>query len=65
MENYPIFSSKYLNYKDWRKVLEYVENKNHTNPESIKTIIEIKSKMNNKRIEFNWDHLGKFYNLYK
>ena len=65
MENYPLFSSKYLNYKDWRKVLVYFENKNHTNPESIKAIIEIKSKMNNKRTEFNWDHLGKFYNLYK
>lgn len=65
MENYPLFSSKYLNYQDWRKVLEYFENKNHTNPESIKTIIEIKSKMNNKRTEFNWNHLGKFYNLYQ
>ena len=41
MENYPLFSSKYLNYQDWKKVLEYFENKNHTNPESIKTIIEI------------------------
>ena len=60
MENYPLFSSKYLNYKDWRKVLVYFENKNHTNPESIKAIIEIKSKMNNKRTEFNWDHLGNF-----
>ena len=65
MENYPLFSSKYLNYQDWRKVLEYFENKNHTNPESIKTIIEIKSKMNNKRTEFNWNHLSKLYNLYK
>ena len=65
IENYPLFSSKYLNYQDWRKVLVFFENKNHTNPESIKTIIEIKSKMNNKRTEFNWDHLGKFYNLYK
>jgi len=65
MENYPLFSSKYLNYLDWRKVLVFFENKNHTNPESIKTIIGIKSKMNNKRTEFNWDHLGKFYNLYK
>lgn len=65
IENYPLFSSKYLNYQDWRKVLVFFENKNHTNPESIKTIIEIKSKMNNRRTEFNWDHLGKFYNLYK
>ena len=65
MDNFPLFSSKYLNYQDWRKVLEFFEKKNHTNPESIKTIIEIKSKMNNKRTEFNWDHLGKLYNLYK
>ena len=65
LESYPLFSSKYLNYKDWRKVLMYFENKSNTNPESIKAIIEIKSKMNNKRTEFNWDHLGNFYNLYK
>lgn len=65
LESYPLFSSKYLNYRDWRKVLTYFENKSNTKPESIKAIIEIKSKMNNKRTEFNWDHLGNFYNLYK
>jgi hypothetical protein len=65
LENYCLFSSKYLNYQDWIKVLVYFENKDHTKPESIKTIIEIKSKMNDKRTEFNWDHLGKIYNLYK
>jgi hypothetical protein len=65
LESYPLFSSKYLNYIDWRKVLTYFENKSNTKPESIKAIIEIKSKMNNKRTEFNWDHLGNFYNLYK
>ena len=63
LKNNPLFSSKYLNYKDWRKVLVFFESKNQN--KSIKTIIEIKSKMNNKRTEFNWDHLGKFYNLYK
>jgi hypothetical protein len=25
--------------------------------------MEIKSNMNNKRTEFNWDHLGIFYNF--
>lgn len=33
----------------WIKVLVFFENKNYIDPESIKTIIEIKSKMNNKR----------------
>lgn len=65
LENYPLFSSKYLNYKDWRKVLTYFEAKQHTNSESIKAIVEIKLQMNNQRTEFKWDHLGNFYNLYK
>jgi hypothetical protein len=65
LEKYPLFSSKYLNYKDWLKVLEYFQSKKHTEPESIKAIIEIKLQMNNKRTEFNWDHLNSFYNLYK
>jgi len=50
---FPLFSSKYLNYKDWVKVLGFFERKEHTKPEYIKTIVEIKSKMNNKRTEFN------------
>jgi hypothetical protein len=45
--------------------LSYFEAKNHTKPESIKAIVEIKSQMNNERTEFNWDHLNNFYNLYK
>lgn len=65
LEKYPLFSSKYLNYKDWLKVLWYFEFKKHTEPKSIKAIIEIKLQMNNKRTEFNWDHLKNFYNLYK
>ncbi len=65
LEKYLLFSSNILNYKDWTKVLSYFEAKNHTKSESIKAIIEIKSQMNNKRTEFNWDHLNNFYNLYK
>nr|WPM94729.1 hypothetical protein [Ceratocystis fimbriata]WPM94782.1 hypothetical protein [Ceratocystis fimbriata] len=65
LDKYPLFSSKYLNYNDWKKVLAYFENKKHTEPESIKSIVEIKLQMNNQRTEFVWDHLSKFYNLYK
>lgn len=60
----PLFSSKYLNYKDWTNVLEFFNKKEHTKPESIKKIVEIKSKMNNSRTEFTWDHLNNFYNLH-
>jgi hypothetical protein len=45
--------------------LKYFECKEHTNLEAIKNIIKIKSGMNDRRTEFNWDHLNKFYNLYK
>lgn len=65
LEKYPLFSSKYLNYKDWLKVLAYFEAKTNTKTESIKDIVKIKLQMNNKRTEFNWDHLNNFYNLYK
>ena len=65
LEKYPLFSSKYLNYKDWIKVLSYFKAKSHTKSESIKAIVEIKGQMNNKRTEFNWDHLNNLYNLYK
>jgi hypothetical protein len=65
LERYPLFSSKYLNYKDWTQILNYFERKEHTKKDSIDEIIKIKGKMNDKRTEFNWDHLGKFYNLHK
>ena len=65
LKKYPLFSSKHLNYKDWLKVLNYFNLKEHNTPKSIKAIIEIKSKMNDKRPEFNWDHLAVFYNLHK
>jgi hypothetical protein len=47
------------------KVLNYFKLKEHRKPESIKAIIKIKSHMNDKRTEFNWDHLQKFYDLHR
>jgi len=63
LNKYPLFSSKYLNYKDWIKVLKYFELKKHT--KSIEEIINIKLNMNDKRKEFNWDHLHNFYDLHR
>ena len=65
LERFPLFSSKFLNYNDWNKVLNYFRIKEHTKPEAIKEIIKIKSNMNDKRTEFNWDHLQKFYDLHR
>ena len=55
--NFSLYSSKYLDYKDWEKAsILILENKHYTE----KGVIEIdcyKNKMNLKRVYFNWDHL--------
>ena len=65
LKSYPLFSSKFLDFKDWLKVLNYFKSNSCKPKNFIKEIIEIKSKMNQRRIEFNWDHLKNFYNLDK
>nr|YP_025853.1 intronic ORF at intron 1 of nad5 [Moniliophthora perniciosa]AAQ74271.1 intronic ORF at intron 1 of nad5 [Moniliophthora perniciosa] len=62
LQKYPLFSSKYLDYKDWNLVLTYFVNKEH----KIKynEIVKIKSSMNDRRTFFTWDHLQNFYNLH-
>lgn len=65
LNSYPLFSSKFLDYKDWLKILDYFKSSSHKPTNFIKEIILIKSNMNNNRTEFNWDHLNNFYNLDK
>lgn len=48
LDKYPLFSSKFLNYKDWLKVLEYKKIRKY-DTDSIEKIIEIKNGMNNKK----------------
>ncbi len=67
LENYlntfPLFSSKYLDYLDWLKVLEQFKLGTFKHNTKIEEIISIKSCMNDARTVFTWDHLSKFYNL--
>lgn len=63
LNNFSLFSSKYLDYKDWIMVLDYFKLNNYKL--NIENIISIKSGMNDKRTIFNWDHLNNFYNLDK
>lgn len=62
LDKYPLFSSKFLNYKDWLKVLEHKKIIKY-DTDYIEKIIEIKNGMNNKREAFIWDHLQRFYKL--
>ena len=60
---YPLFGTKYLDYKDWLEVLKFFKLGEHVNKLAIEKIISIKSNMNDKRTVFTWDHLQSFYNL--
>ena len=49
---YPLYGSKYLDYKDWIHILEQF--KEGANKEKI---VKIKLQMNKNRTLFNWDHI--------
>jgi hypothetical protein len=67
LENYlntfPLFGSKYLDYKDWIKVLDIFKSGQFKHKSNIEEINLIKSVMNDKRTNFTWDQLNKIYNL--
>jgi hypothetical protein len=69
LENYlnkfSLFGSKYLDYKDWIKSLDYFRSNQFKYKPNIEKIILIKSCMNDNRTVFTWDHLNDFYNLEK
>jgi len=61
LEEYPLLSSKYLDYKDLKEiVLLILENKHYTEEGLIKTDF-VRNSINRKRTFFNWDHLNKLF----
>ena len=56
---YPLYSSKYLAYKDWKYVVEQIQLRNSKplTTENVKEIQKIKDQFNNKRKEFDFSHL--------
>jgi hypothetical protein len=54
--NFPLYSSKYLAYKDWCKVQDLHKGV-YLNTEDLNEIKNIKNKFNNKRKVFNFSHL--------
>lgn len=58
LEKYPLFSSKYLDYIDWKKiVLLIIENKHYTE-QGIDKTESVRNSMNRQRTHFNWNHLN-------
>lgn len=59
LAKFPLMTSKHLNYLAFFKGLNYLGKR--LNKEEILEVQALKNSMNNKRTEFNWDHLNNFY----
>lgn len=55
--SFPLYSSKYLDYKDWKEAALLILDNNHNTEIGINQINSLKNNMNLKRTKFNWDHL--------
>jgi len=55
IDKYPLYGSKYLDYKDWCQILSYFEKETHW--QNVVEISQITSQMNQYRTVFRWDHL--------
>jgi hypothetical protein len=60
-----LFGSKYLDYKDWIKVLDKFKSGQFKHKSKFDEIYFylMKTCMNDARTVFTWDHLNKFYKL--
>jgi len=60
LNNYSLLSSKYLDFCDWSIAFNEILKKTHLTDEGKKVIYSAKNRMNDKRTDFNWDHLKIF-----
>lgn len=58
LEEYPLFSSKYLDYSDWKEIVFLIFENKHYTEEGINKTESVKNSMNRQRIKFTWNHLN-------
>lgn len=58
LDTYPLFSSKLLNYLDFRKCVQMMLGNEHLTAEGRTKIKALKAGMNNKRTYYNWPRSG-------
>ena len=63
LNEFSLFGSKYLDYKNWEEILKLFNPRFKYSQENINNVLSLKSEMNDKRTVFTWNHLNKFYNL--
>ena len=64
-KEYPLFGSKFLDFQDWLILLLFFKKKVHKNQIFYDQMVSIKSRMNQNRKDFSWNHLNNFYHLEK
>lgn len=60
-DTFSLFSSKYLDYINWKIVHKLQVKKLHITPSGLKICENIKQNHNKTRHKFSWDHLDNFY----
>lgn len=60
LNKYPLRSSKYMDYCNWKEGFLLFKDSKHSTIEGLDRIKVLKNSMNSKRQEFNWDHLLDF-----
>ena len=57
LTRYPLYSSKKMDYDDWKKVRKIVEEGGHKKKEGLEECKRLKDGMNKGRVTFSWKHL--------
>lgn len=63
LNEYPLFGSKFLDYNNWKEILNLFNPKFKYSQDNIDKVLFIKKEINNSRTIFTWNHLNKFYSL--
>jgi LAGLIDADG DNA endonuclease family protein len=63
LDKYPLFSSKYLDYLDWKDIFEMKINKKYKSKEGGELLVSLKSSMNKNRSKFDWKHLDYMWKI--
>jgi hypothetical protein len=61
LDKYPLFSSKFLDYKDWKIIVLMILDNNQYTKEGIYKTEVARNSMNRQRTSFTWNHLNLFY----
>jgi len=63
LNEFPLFGSKFLDYNNWKEIINFFNPKFKYSQDNINKVLKLKSEMNDNRTIFTWNHLNDFYNL--